>query len=232
VKWAARDQQLSVSGGRDPLVREASGVFLFFHRMPGGRRVTVISLPADLLFDLDQRIATHEAGHCVAACLLGMPPAGATIDEVGAYRGLTWFDDDADPRADPPAGTVAIVAELQPLMPKLGRNRDAVAADLMRCADHVIVSLAGIEAERLITGAAMASTGHDLQEARALASLIVRSPAAVDTYLTYARAEARALLAEHANAVQAIASALVEHRTLNAGQIGKIMQAGTFPTAF
>jgi hypothetical protein len=193
--------------------------------MPGGRRVTVISLPADLLFDLDQRIATHEAGHCVAACLLGMPPAGATIDEVGAYRGLTWFDDDADPRADPPAGTVAIVAELQPLMPKLGRNRDAVAADLMRCADHVIVSVAGIEAERLIIGTTLPNTGHDIEEARAIAVLIVRSPASVDGYLKFARAEARALLADHADAVQAIAGALVERRTLTADLIDNIIFA-------
>ena len=66
------------------------------------------------------------------------------------------------------------------LMPKLGESRHAVAADiLMRCHDLVLISLAGIEAERLCCGSALANS-HD--EARAIAGLVVRSrsPAAID----------------------------------------------------
>src|SRR6202035_3378563 len=54
------------------------------------------------------------------------------------------------------------------LMPKLGEGRDAVAADiLMRYHDLVLVSLAGIEAERLCCGSALANS-HDEDRARAI----------------------------------------------------------------
>ena len=71
------------------------------------------------------------------------PAAGATIEMVDGYRGLTWFvEADGDAVADPPGETIDIAAALSGLMPT--RSRDAVAVDLQRCADLVIICLAGI----------------------------------------------------------------------------------------
>jgi hypothetical protein len=153
-----------------------------------------------------------------------MPPAGATIDSVGGYAGLTWFTDSVTAGADAPVDTVQLVDTLQSLMPRLGESRDAVAVDLMRCADLVIISLAGIEAEHLVIGDVMAGTAHDLEEATAIAGLLCRSPASVDAYLAFARTEAAALLAAHTAAAITIAYALVARRTLTVADIDNIIQ--------
>jgi hypothetical protein len=44
----------------------------------------------------------------------------------------------------------------------------------------------------------MAGTGHDIDEAASIARLMCRSPASVDTYIEFAKTEARALLANRA----------------------------------
>ena len=100
----------------------------------------------------------HEAGHVAIAWLLATNISGATINGQGA----SYFGED---RISAPEETVDLAGQLAWLMPKLGESRDAVAADiLMRCHDLVLVSLAGIEAERLCCGSALANS-HD--EARA-----------------------------------------------------------------
>jgi hypothetical protein len=58
---------------------------------------------------------------------------------------------------------------------------------------------------------------------RALASLICSSEAAIDAYLMFALAEAKALIIQHRDAVLAIANALMVHRTLDAVMIHKII---------
>ncbi|MHC2670129.1 hypothetical protein ACVI1J_002292 [Bradyrhizobium diazoefficiens] len=75
----------------------------------------------------DERIAIHEAGHAVAARLLGKPLGGATInpDQNGKYGGLVWgprhsvafgSDDDGD---DVPE----LCDSLRDLMPQDGEAR-------------------------------------------------------------------------------------------------------------
>jgi hypothetical protein len=58
---------------------------------------------------------------------------------------------------------------------------------------------------------------------RALASPICSSEAAIDAYLMFALAEAKALIIQHRDAVLAIANALMVHRTLDAVMIHKII---------
>lgn len=41
-------------------------------------------------YDQDHRIAVHEAGHIVAARLLGHPLGGATVDRGSGYEGRVW----------------------------------------------------------------------------------------------------------------------------------------------
>jgi hypothetical protein len=57
------------------------------------------------------------------------------------------------------------------------------------------------------------------------ASIICASVSAVDAYLSFGLAEAKALITEHRAAVWAIAEALMVHRTLDAEQIDTIIAA-------
>jgi ABC-type sugar transport system ATPase subunit len=63
----------------------------------------------------------------------------------------------------------------------------------------------------------------DIRQARALASLICSSESAIDAYLMFALAEAKALIVRHRAAVLAIARALMVHRTLDAVMIYDII---------
>jgi hypothetical protein len=58
---------------------------------------------------------------------------------------------------------------------------------------------------------------------RALASLICSSESAIDAYLMFALAEAKALIIQHRDVMLAIANALMVHRTLDAVMIHKII---------
>jgi hypothetical protein len=63
-------------------------------------------------------------------------------------------------------------------------------------------------------------TAHsDIRQARALASIICTSEAAIEAYLSFGLAEAKALILQHRAAVLAIAEALMIERTLNVEQI-------------
>jgi hypothetical protein len=110
-------------------------------------------------------------------------------------------------------------------MPRLGECRDAVAVDLLRCADHAISLLAGPEAERLFTAAPLAGTEHDEEGAAAIASIFCRTTRSVDAFIAFARAEARALLIDHRAAVLALADALLHHRTIYAEQINNVIRS-------
>jgi hypothetical protein len=152
--------------------------------------------------DLDRRIAVLEAGHCIAAVLVGLPVVSVTVENVGGFAGLTSF---GDGRADVAGDTTDLCTALARLMPRLGESRDAVAADLTRCADIVVISLAGIEAERLIIGTTLPNTGHDPDEAAAIAALLCRSPASVGAFVAFARAEASMFGASLAGSIAKIA---------------------------
>jgi hypothetical protein len=65
----------------------------------------------------------------------------------------------------------------------------------------------------------------DIRQARALASIICSNGAAIDAYLLFGLAEAKALIQQHRAAVLAIAEALMVERTLNAEQIDAIISA-------
>jgi hypothetical protein len=166
----------------------------------------------------ERRISVHEAGHAVASFVL-LTVAGSTIEFVNGHHGCTWSNEsDLEPGAE----TVAdICAALKPLMPGM------IDTELEQAHSHVIAWLAGVEAEKLFCDASLLpNTGHDLAAARAVAALIVRDVADVDSYIEFGRGETRALLTKFASAVIAIANALVEHRTLNSSQIESIVRAG------
>jgi hypothetical protein len=64
----------------------------------------------------------------------------------------------------------------------------------------------------------------DIGQARALASLICASEAAIDTYLAFGLAEAKALIDANSHVVLALANTLVERRTLDGDEIDAIIE--------
>jgi hypothetical protein len=122
------------------------------------------------------------------------------------------------------AETTDLVAMLQRMMPKLGESRAAIATDLMRCHDLVLVSLAGIEAELLVGGSALPNTEHDLTEARAIASLLCRSPASINAFIEFPRCEVRELLSADAGILIA-----VRRCTLTGDEIDRIIGRELLP---
>jgi hypothetical protein len=174
--------------------------------------------------EMDRRIANHEAGHVVAGRALGQLIGGSTIEPGENYSGATW-----GPNSDPSSfftseETIATCATLSTLMPAFGEPRDEVAVELVQTHARVIELLSGTEAERqLFTTASPLEAPHDIAEARAHAALICCTPAAVETFLAYAKIEAAELIRTHCDLVEAIADALIEHHTLDTAQIDTII---------
>jgi hypothetical protein len=162
------------------------------------------------------QIAVHESGHVIASFVL-LTVAGSTIEFVNGHHGLTWSD---AVDLEPGANTVeSLCAALKPLMP------GAIDTEMEQAHCHVIEWLAGVEAETLFCDELLPNTEHDLRAARAVAELIVRDVSGdVDSYISFARTETRAMLSAYAGAVIAIADALVEHRTLNRFEIESIIK--------
>jgi hypothetical protein len=181
----------------------------------------------DVSCDVDRRflrnVAYHESGHTAAYRLLGMPVARVTIEPVVidgfACEGLTWRTlEPADgPSFDDLAGT------LREMKPPLFDDRANIAGELLALHHRVIATLAGPIAEALFTVGPMLPN-VDADNARALAEVIVRSPAAVDAYLAYCAAEARGLLIGHRDAVVALAEALIQRRTLCGAKIDEVLR--------
>ena len=89
---------------------------------------------------------------------------------------------------------------------------------------RTIELLAGTESERLFyADDPPLRAEHDLQEARSFAGIICTSPSSIDAFIEFARAEARAMLADHRHVVRALALALVQQRTLNGTEIDTII---------
>jgi hypothetical protein len=65
----------------------------------------------------------------------------------------------------------------------------------------------------------------DVREARKIASMVCTSESAIDAYLAFGLAEAKALITQHRAAVLAIAESLMVHRTLDSTQIDSIIAA-------
>ena len=76
----------------------------------------------------------------------------------------------------------------------------------------------------MFIGDALPHTEHDTEKARALATLVVRSPRSIEAYLDFCRVEARGLLIERRKLVVAIAIALIKRETLSSAEIDEIIK--------
>jgi hypothetical protein len=172
----------------------------------------------------DWRTALHEAGHVVVGKAIGLEVAGCTIVPGDGFGGLTWgpffdrtmlsFDNDVPDLCE----------KIADLMPGPGEPRADVADVYEHVHSRVVDLCAGTAAETLLHPACAPWIAHsDVRKARATASIICSSDSAVDAYLAFGLAEAKALIEQHRAAVWAIAEALMVERTLNSEQIDTII---------
>jgi hypothetical protein len=166
----------------------------------------------------DQRIARHEAAHLTVGRALGATYGGATIVENAdlGFSGLVWGPDFESRFAREASSTVEQIGEL---MPRDGDARDEDTAPVFQHVFSRTVELcAGSQAELAVYGDAW-DARDDRRQERQLAALIYSSPEAQDIFISACAAEARAILRRHADVLDALTTALLERRSLNASQI-------------
>jgi hypothetical protein len=174
----------------------------------------------------DRRIALHEAAHLTVGRACGAPYGGATIQEnleLG-YSGLCWGPD-YSPRSHFTGQTTtnSVIEQLDKLKPRDGEARDDDTAFIFQHVVSRVTELtAGSEAELLHLGDAWEATDDRKQE-RQLAALIYSSPEAQAIFIEACRVEARAILHRQADVLEALAAALLEHRTLDAQMIDDVI---------
>jgi hypothetical protein len=178
----------------------------------------------------DWRIALHEAGHTLVGRVLGEEVAGVTIIPSEHFGGLTWGPKHVRSEFDGTAADDAVVpdlcAKIAASMPGPGEPRINAAEAFAHVHVRVVDLCAGTAAETLLHPDDAPWIAHsDIRQARAMASIICTDEAAIDAYLMFGLAEAKALIQRHRAEVLAIAEALMVERTLNAKQIDSIIAA-------
>jgi hypothetical protein len=158
---------------------------------------------------------------------LGHEVGGVTIVPGADYGGLTWgplFDRSmlsTDNEVVPD-----LCAMIAASMPGFGEPRVNAAEVFSHCHTRVVDLCAGTAAETILHPNCPPWVAHsDIREARKTASMICTGEAAIDCYLAFGLAEAKALVIEHRAAVWAIAESLMVHRTLDSTQIDDIIAA-------
>jgi len=169
----------------------------------------------------ERRIALHEAAHLTVGRASGAAFGGATIEENPelGFSGLCWGPDFQSRFA---GETSAVIEQLDELMPRDGDPRDGMAEIYQHVFTRVVELTAGSEAEKLHFGDAWEASDDRKQEQQ-LAQLIFSTPQSADAFIAACALEARAILQRQADVVEALAAALVEHRTLDGAQIDDII---------
>jgi hypothetical protein len=184
--------------------------------------------------EMNRRCAIHEgSGHALVGIALLGPSCVAEVSIVPGlgYQGRCIGPEYREPlcleEAERQTDTfIALAADVRATVPVIGSNRIRDAEFLIRASATCAQLLAGSIAESILwPGEPPLPAQHDEDEARALAKLAVASPDAVDTFLEYCRAEARALIEEYRDVGSAIADGLIEHGTLSCRQVLEIIAA-------
>jgi hypothetical protein len=169
---------------------------------------------------IDRRIALHEAGHITVGRALGAEFGGATINPGPDFSGMAWGPYFEPSRLSDLSLATDICDRVRPLMPGLGDRRVDGAEFYTHAHFRIVELMAGTEAERILHIADPPLDAiNDRQQAWAFANIVCcsNSPSAIEQFLSFARAEAAALIAAHRSVVLAIAEALLEKRTLSSG---------------
>jgi hypothetical protein len=171
----------------------------------------------------DQRIAIHEAGHAVAARLLGHSLGGATVSPGPGYEGRVWGERHVEAFAEGGGDASDVREALAPVMPKPGEDRGAVSDVFGNVYAHCIELMAGRAAERMLLDDEPVEPADDLRQARELAMLICFSEEAIETFITHCDIVARDLLLPCGDVVIALSVLLRIKRTLDGAEIDELI---------
>jgi hypothetical protein len=169
----------------------------------------------------DERIAVHEAGHCVAARLLGHPLGGATVDPGPGYEGRVWGELYAEAFTNGRGDASHVRETLAPLMPQPGEDRSALSDVFGNVYAQGIELMAGRAAERMLLEGEPVTPVDDLRQARELAMLICSSEEAIETFIAHCDVAARDLLLPYGDVVMTLSIVLRIKRTLDSDEIDK-----------
>ena len=173
--------------------------------------------------DDDQRIAVHEAGHAVAARLLGHEVGGVTVNPANGYEGLCWSVGHTQAFAQGRGEASNVREVLAPLMPKPGEDRSAVSDVFGNVHAQCVELMAGRAAERMLLEGEPAPPVDDLRQARELAMLFCRSEEAIKTFIAHCDVSASDLLYPYDDVVIALSIVLRIKRTLNSVEIDNLI---------
>jgi hypothetical protein len=171
----------------------------------------------------DERIAIHEAAHCCAGLSLFGPQSlgGATVVPSDQYSGRTWGPSNAVETGDVPRD---LCERMRALMPTDGEPIADAAEIFAHVFGRCVDLLSGSAGEAMLcTDGPPWPAPSDLTQAQRLASIVCCSPSAIEHYLAYCRVEAANLVARHRTSIEAVAAALIEHRTLTGDQIVSVV---------
>jgi hypothetical protein len=201
----------------------SGGFFASF--LPAGTTAPVGVHPADGRTPAqDSHIASHEAGHCLIGRVFDAPIGGATIEPGNGFAGLVWGP--SGDRSKLSTGGEQLFREARPLLPSLGEPRGDAAPLIAHAHTRCVELLAGQVAELVLHPEdPPLNSSNDRHQAEAFAGIVCCSPAAIDSFLDYAATEATALLTAHRPVLEAIATALILHRTLDGQEIDAVIAA-------
>jgi hypothetical protein len=178
----------------------------------------------------NRQIAGHEIGHALVTRCLGDSCWSVTIIPGGGYEGKCV-------RSGPPSDLtlqetfgdkteeiLTVCERLERLTPELGSARSESAEYYVRSQSNIIALVAG-ECAELLLHPDLPSLGaaHDGVEARAFARVAVAASPAVEALISYAVAEATALLTSNRDILDALVEALIEAGELSGERVDKII---------
>jgi hypothetical protein len=187
----------------------------------------------------NRRIAGHEIGHALVTRALGDSCWSVTIIPGGGFEGkcvrsgapsdLTLQENYEDKTEE----ILTVCERLERLTPELGSARSESAEYYVRSQSNIIALVAG-ECAELLLHADLPSLGaaHDGVEARAFARIAVAASPAVEALISYAVAEANALLTSNRDILDALVEALIEAGELSGERVDEIIAATIATRAF
>jgi hypothetical protein len=173
--------------------------------------------------DEDHRICDHEAGHAIAARLLGHPLGGATVNPDDNCGGKVWgpaqsaaFGNDGD---DVPE----LCDQLRAVMPKDGEPRGDSADVYLHAMNRCIELAAAASAERMLLPGEPVPSVSDIEHTMKYAALVCRSPEAAEKFIDLCETMAHDLLRPYAFILIALSTVLKIRRTLTGKEIDDLI---------
>lgn len=171
----------------------------------------------------DQRVAVHEAGHAVAARLLGHLLGGATVDPGPGYEGRVWGPHHVEAYAEGRGDASDVRKAIAPFMPMVGEDYSSVSDVFGNAYTQLIELMAGRAAERMLLDGEPAQPLDDLRQARELALLFCRSEQAIESFIAHCDVAAGDLLMPYGDVMMALSVVLRIKRTLDGDEIDALI---------